>query len=124
MDKNFSDKEKLYRAVMPATRFPNFWKKNGKVSSAAFKKKDGLSVERGNFRADKDIINEMKQFFTGSIVSVSVKECKDVDAVIKYLPTERSNYHSEIHRNSEIKPLTESQAKHLADKAIIVYKEQ
>lgn len=119
----FSDSEKLYRAVFPATRFPNFWKKNGKVSSAAFKKRDGLSVERGNFQTDKDVIEEMRRFFSGNLISVTVRQCKYVNAVVKYLPTDRSIYHSEIHSSDDNVLLTERQAKYLADLAVIEYKE-
>lgn len=124
MDKNFSEQEKLYRAVYPATYKEMFWKKNGKVSSAAFKDKKGLSVERGYGRSDEAVIADMRNFFCGSnIVSVTVKECRDVSAVVKYLPTERSRYHSEIHSSDQKKLLTESQAKYLANKAVIKYKE-
>lgn len=123
MNDIFSDSEKLYRAVFPATCFPNFWKKNGKVSSAAFKKKGGLSVERGNFRSDKNVIEEMRKFFSGNIISVTARQCRDVHAVVKYLPTNRSIYHSEIHSSDEKMLLTEHQAKYLADSAVIEYKE-
>lgn len=40
-----------------------FWKKDGTISSAAFSDREGLSVERGNFRDDKDVIEEMQKFF-------------------------------------------------------------
>lgn len=123
MDKNFSEKEKLYRAVFPATKYPIFWKKNGKVSSAAFKKKDGLSVERGNFRLDKDVIEDMQKFFSGNIISVTVGQCREINAIVKYLPTERSKYHSEIHSSNETILLTDRQAKYLADLSVIEYKE-
>ena len=124
MDENFSDDEKLYRAVYPASQYSYFWKKNGKISSAAFKKRDGLSVERGNFRLDNEVIEDMRKFFSVNIVSVTVKQCRDISAVVKYLPTERSKYHSEIHSSDERMLLTESQAKYLADSAIIEYSEQ
>ena len=42
-DKFFGD-EGLYRAVLPTEMF---WKKNGRVSSAVFRDKNGLSVDRG-----------------------------------------------------------------------------
>lgn len=123
MNKDFTEKEKLYRAVFPETLRPLFWKKNGRVSSAAFKDKNGLSVERGNFRLDKDVIQDMKEYFTGSIISVTVGQCREVNAVVKYLPSARSKYHSEIHSSSEKMLLTDRQAKYLADISIIEHKE-
>ena len=38
--------ERLYRAVYPPNIMPLFWKEDGQLSSAAFKDKKGLSVER------------------------------------------------------------------------------
>lgn len=93
------------------------------MSSAAFKDKNGLSVERGNFRSDKDIIQDMKAYFSGSIISVTVEQCREVNAVVKYLPSSRSKYHSEIHSSNEKILLTDRQAKYLANVAIIEYKE-
>ena len=123
MNKDFPENEKLYRAVFPETQRPLFWKKNGKVSSAAFKDKNGLSVERGNFRSDENVIQDMKTYFSGSIISVTVEQCAEVNAVVKYLPSSRSKYHSEIHSSNEKILLTDRQAKHLANSAIIEYKE-
>lgn len=120
MDEIFPESEKLYRAVYPQTTHPLFWKKGGGLSSAAFKCKNGLSVERGNFRVDEEVIEEMKNYFKGNIISVTVKQCKDVNANVKYLPTKRSQYHSEIHKNDIETKLSDRQAKHLANVAIIV----
>lgn len=123
MDNTFEDSEKLYRAVYPKTRMPMFWKKNGKISSAAFKKNDGLSVERGNYRKDEEVISDIKRFFQGNVISVTVGQCRSVDAVVKYKPTERSEYHSEIHSSDTEVRLTDAQARELSEKAIIEYKE-
>lgn len=62
MNNTFSDCEKLYRAVFPTSYIQMFWKKDGTISSAAFSDREGLSVERGNFRDDKDVIEEMQKF--------------------------------------------------------------
>ncbi len=48
----FNDDEKLYRAVYPPEIFDLFWKKDGTLTSAAFRDKRGLSVERGFYRED------------------------------------------------------------------------
>ena len=114
MDNTFDDDEKLFRAVFPPTKFPNFWKKNGQISSAALKDKKGLSVERDNHRSRDEVISYMKDVFEGCIISVTAKQCKDVKACIKYCPTARSKYHSEIHGASDRVILDSGQAKRLA----------
>ena len=124
MDNTFSNCEKLYRAVFPESNYQMFWRKDGTVSSAAFTDKQGLSVERGNFREDETVIEDMKRFFYGSIISITVEQCRDVDAVIKYKPTKRSIYHSEIHRSEKIPLLSKSQRKNLAKLAKIEYYEK
>lgn len=52
MDNTFPNCEKLYRAVFPESYMQMFWRKDGTVSSAAFTDKQGLSVERGDFREE------------------------------------------------------------------------
>lgn len=123
MDNTFDDDEKLFRAVFPPTKFPNFGKKNGQISSAALKDKKGLSVERDNHRSRDEVISYMKDVFEGCIISVTAKQCKDVKACIKYCPTARSKYHSEIHGASDRVILDSGQAKRLARQAVIEYKE-
>ena len=46
MTEQFDIYERLYRAVYPPEIMPMFWKENGEISSAVFKDKRGLSVER------------------------------------------------------------------------------
>ena len=118
MNDLFTKEERLYRAVRPDSLF---WKENGKLSSAAFKDKNGLSVERGDFRTDNDVILHMKNLgFRGKTVSVQVYDCYCVQAIVKYLPVDGNEYHSEIHRNLDIKPLSKSQAKFLSESAVVV----
>ena len=119
MTEQFEITEKLYRAVYPPEIMPMFWKENGRLSSAAFKDKNGLSVERGDFRQDKDVIENMYLYFYGAIIQLLVKDCIECNAVLKYLPTQRSIYHSEIHGSKERRLLSQSQCKHLADAAIV-----
>ena len=97
MNNIFSEKELLYRAVYPPEINQILWKDNKHVSSAAFLDKKGLSVERGNFRSDEDVVKDMRKSFIGTIISVTTILCKTVDAKIFYKPTKRSIYHSEIH---------------------------
>ena len=121
MDNEFAVDEKLYRAVYPPSYGDMYWKKDGTLSSAAFIDRHGLSVERGNFRQDNDVIEAMKQFFTGRIVSFTVQNCKNVEAVVKYKPTKRSQYHSEVHGSEDKILLSPSQRKKLAKVAKIEY---
>lgn len=113
MDNKFEETEMLLRAVLPATMY---WK-NGKLSSAAFKDKNGLSVNRVYDQNLETAITTMKSRFCGSIVSVLVKDCNDVSACVKYLPSKNNAYHCEIHQSEVIKILNETQAKHLANVA-------
>ena len=124
MDNIFTDSEKLYRTVFPESYRKMYWRKDGTILSAAFMDSEGLSVERGDFRRDEDVIREMQEFFRGCIVSLTVEQCKNVDAVIRYMPTKRSKYYSEIHGNDEKKLLNPSQRKKLASVAKMEYYEK
>lgn len=121
MNDSFPEEEKLYRAVFPPSQSSMFWKKDGSLSSAAFADKNGLSVERGDNRNSDIVINEMKKFFIGRIISVTVKNCNETNAIVKYLPTKRSKYHSEIHGSQINKLLDKRQRRYLAQKAQIEY---
>ena len=124
MDNTFPNCEKLYRAVFLESYMQMFWRKDGTVSSDAFTDKQGLSVERGDFREDENVIEEMRKFFHGCIISLTVEQCRDVDAVIKYKPSKRSEHHSEIHGSEEVPLLSKSQRKKLAERAKIEYYEK
>ena len=65
MDNTFPDTEKLYRAVFPPEMAAMYWKEDGSLSSAAFADPKGLSVERGNYRNDKDVAESMQERFQG-----------------------------------------------------------
>lgn len=121
MTEQFDLLEKLYRAVYPPDIMPMFWKENGKVSSAVFKDINGLSVERGGGRTDDVVVKDMQSVFSGAIISILVRDCIACNAIIKYLPTKRSIYHSEIHGSDNKKLLTQSQCKHLADVSRICF---
>lgn len=106
----FEDNELLFRAVLPESEMPFFWKMD-RITSAAFKDKKGLSVYRLCDRTKETTLEIMKKDgFRGSVFSVSVKNCKDVEAVVKYLPSASNIYHSEIHGGIEQKILSDKQA--------------
>lgn len=114
MNKNFSDNESLYRAVYPPEVNRMFWKDENHISSAVFLDKKGVSVERGNFRLDENVVLEMKKFFIGKIVAITAGICHEVNAKVLYKPTKRSVYHSEIHGGEKQIVLTLSQRHFLA----------
>ena len=122
MDNNFPDAEELYRAVLPEEERSIFWKKDGTISSAALKDKKGLSVERGDFRKDETIVDEMSHWFRGVVICFSAKTCRFVDAKLLYKPTERSMYHSEIHGSSHEVVLSNHQSKYISKNARIIGK--
>ena len=120
MDERFNEDEKLYRAVYPPEINDMFWKRDGSLSSAAFADPKGLSVDRGYYRRDEDVISIMRKRFTGKIVCVYVGNCDEISAVVKYLPSSSNKYHSEIHGSESVILLSKSQRRHLAEKAAII----
>jgi len=76
--------ETLYRAVRPWKRF---WKKNGKISPAAFKDESGLSIDRDGDRKEQKVIDDFrKRKFEGTLVSVGADKCKEIDIYLKPMP--------------------------------------
>ncbi len=122
MDNTFLKTEKLYRAIYPPKVSAMYWRKDGTISSAAFADSQGLSVERGDFRSDNVVVNSMLERFTGYIVSLYARDCFNVGAILRYLPSNNNVYHSEIHGSESKKLLSKSQRYYLARKARIVNK--
>ncbi len=120
MDNNFLPNEKLYRAVFPPEMISMFWREDGTISSAAFADPKGLSVDRGNFRPDAEVVADMMQRFIGRIIFLYAKNCHDVGAYVKYLPSKNNPYHSEIHGSKTQILLSKSQRHQLARKAYVV----
>ena len=120
MDKTFKNTEKLYRAVYPPEIADIFWKKDGSISSAAFADPKGLSVDRGDFRSDEEILISMRERFKGHIVSLFVKNCTDVNALVLYKPSKSNIYHTEIHGDATTPLLSKSQRRALAKAAVII----
>lgn len=120
MDNTFDNTEKLYRAVYPPDIADIFWKKDGSISSAAFADPKGLSVDRGDHRDDSEVVTSMRKKFNGHIISIYVKNCMDVQAVVLYTPSRSNPYHSEIHGSPSSIPLSKSQRRYLAKCADIL----
>ena len=113
----FFEDELLYRAVRPS------YLRNGRLSSAAFKDKNGLSVERGYHRPSKACVDNMRSFskLEGSIYSVSIENCKIAKAYVRYCPT-KNLFHSEIHGSETEITLDDAQALILSRSAKFVCK--
>lgn len=119
MDDIFREDEKLYRAVYPPEVVSMFWRRDGSLSSAAFADPKGLSVDREGDRSEAEAISSMKERFLGQIVFVRYRNCRQVGAVVRYLPSSHNPYHSEIHGSESSPLLSKSQRRHLAEKACV-----
>ena len=119
MDNTFKLTEKLYRAVYPPEVADLYWKKDGSISSAAFADPKGLSVDRQGNRDEGDVIDHMRQQFNGHILSIYVKTCESIGAVVRYLPSKQNCYHSEIHGSQDTVLLSKAQRRYLASHARI-----
>lgn len=118
MDRDFKDYEHVLRAVLPPTEAWRFWK-GDRLTSAAFKKKDGLSVNRTGNRLIKDTAKFMLESrrLRGIIVSLGVPDCRHSDVTLKYCPTRSDDSHSEIWSTDDAPALTNKQALDLAQRA-------
>ena len=120
MNNTFNHDEKLYRAIYPPEIARLYWKQDGSLSYKAFEDPKGLSVDRGDYRPDSDVVIDMHKRLTGYIFKLYVKTCKDAGTVLKYLPSNNNPYHSEIHGNNNKALLSKHQSYLLAKKATLV----
>ena len=87
------DNEDIYRVVHPWNKF---WKKkHTKLSTAAFKDPNGLSVDR-SYNRDADLvkIDFQNRDFKGSLISGNAKDCRTAGTYIKTAPSPTNQYHS------------------------------
>ena len=120
MDNTFKENEKIYRAVYPPEVADMFRRKDGSVSSAAFADPKGLSVDRGDFRTDNEVKADMQKLFSGMIIRLYAKNCTDIGAVLRYMPSKSNPYHSELHGSKSNKLLSKQQRLFLSRKAVIL----
>ena len=120
MDSTFRNEEKLFRAVYPPEVVEMFRRFDGRVSSAAFADPKGLSVDREGDRTVKQVVSSLNDRFSGRIIYVRVKNCLEAGASVKYLPSAKNPYHSEIHGNDSVVLLSKSQRRFLASRAVEV----
>ena len=117
-----NNNEYVFRALAPWMAFE---RKDGTISPAAFKDKNGVSVEIGDGRSDLKVVNSMMSYLSGNVVKVgvSVCECADVEVF-------NDNSDNKFHRllldknrvdNSNLR-LTPSQAIYLSENFDVIIK--
>ncbi len=120
MNDHFEKNEKLYRAICPPEVAALYWKRDGSLSYRAFADPKGLSVDRGYDRSDAEVVDSMKKRLKGMIARVYVRTCLEVGATVKYLPSAKNPYHSEIHGSENEKLLSKHQCFYLAGKTTVL----
>lgn len=113
------DDEFLYRSVSEM----NWNTRENRVSSSAFKNKDGVSVDRDAlFRTEQECVNALvDRFDHRAICKIKAQDVRIASALPKYLPTSDNQYHSEIHGSDADKSLKNSVVKAILKKIIVVY---
>ena len=117
MNERFLPNERLYRAIFPPEIAAMFRKRDGSLSYTAFLDPRGLSVDRGYYRSDEEVRDNMKKRLNGSIVRFHVRTCTEIGACIRYLPSKNDPYHSEIHGSEDSILLSRHQCFYLAKRA-------
>ncbi|MCZ9892874.1 hypothetical protein OFR29_11365 [Brachyspira hyodysenteriae] len=118
-----NDEEILYRKIYPASIF---WdNEHNRPSSAAYKDKKGLSVDRLGDREENEVIDSFIKRFgddkVKSVVKVSVGICKQLELYPIDKPSFNNKYHAEIHDSKTRIEISQSKAKKLAENVHIVY---
>ena len=120
MNDTFNSDEKLYRAVYPPEVAAMYWKRDGSLSHMAFVDPKGLSVDRGDYRSDREVSADMSRRLTGVIVKFYVRYCNEIGAFLKYLPSKKNIYHTEVHGSEDSVCLSKHQCFYLAKHAVKV----
>lgn len=118
LNNDIAESEFLYRGIIEK----NWDYENNRISSAAFKDSQGVSVDRDNFRDERecvDFLNKKKDFFA----VCKIQNCKviELNAMTKYLPIDSNIFHSEIHDSHERVQLKGSKPKKLRDASLLVF---
>lgn len=98
---------------------------DNRVSSAAFKDSNGVSVDRDGGRSEKECINRLVNALPQitSVGRLSISEVDSCDAVTVYSPVDGNEYHCEIHDSIEqVAIKSKSKAKKLANKCQVVFR--
>ena len=121
MDENIEDGEYLYRGVVESC-----WNyAENRPSSAAFKDSQGVSVDRDGGRNNDECVRALlskKDFH--AVCRLTAGDARECDTVVKYLPVDDNEYHSEIHdseNQAEIK--SRSKSRKLTLKSAVVHRQ-
>lgn len=115
---SFNDSTYLYRAVRPSSEYIT---EDGELTSAAFKESHGgVSVDCDGGRQKKEcIVTLVRRFdYERGVASVTFDDCRSIGVLVRHMPEDDNEYHSEIHNNDEKVRLTQGQSRSLARAAI------
>ena len=114
------DHEALYRSV-PSR--PSHWViGEGCPTSAVFKDKRGVSVDRDGGREEQAIIQSFvdRKGAEAGLIAVTARQCRDCNTNPFSKPLDENPYHAEIHNIGSKVELSRGKAKALADRSRIV----
>lgn len=101
MSGQINNTEHICRAIHP---YKDFIKENGRISSAAFKDRKGLSVEQGLGRADKDVVAHIRQSkLQGKVAKIPVDVCNEANIII-FNDKAKNIYYMQKHHINEQPP--------------------
>lgn len=115
--------EKLYRVV---NFLPDFWDEDFKrPSSALFKTKKGVSVDRDGGRDEQLIVEQFKERFrpenVRAVVKIGTDKCIEIGVYVKPVPLPDNIFHAEIHESQDRIPISSSKARALSRSVLITY---
>ena len=115
--------ERLFRAVFPSIVWDE---EHNRPSSALFKDKRGVSVDRDGGRTEEEVVSRFQDRFgvekVKAVVYVEAGFCMDIGAHLVYCPSRRNPYHAEIHDSPSKTMLSNAKARKLALHCAVVYR--
>lgn len=120
MENVIPDEEYLYRGVVESCWNPQ----EQRPSSAAFKDSNGVSVDRDGGRNEEKCVEQLlhlKPFY--AVCRLTAGNARSCDTVVKHLPVEGNEYHSEIHDSENQKEIkSKSKSRKLAGISELSYR--
>lgn len=114
--KAFTPDERLFRGVHSPSKRPNLWEReDGRISSAAFKSSNGVSVIRESNQLETNIITRLCSVLNVEFVfTITYDDCLSVDACVIPSPSSISSFHCDIWRDENKRDLSQRQARVLS----------
>ena len=118
-----NEREDIYfRGVFNQQKRPTWWKKNGTLSSAAFKSSNGVSVIKKNDQDEAYVYSVLKKvIYADYAFSVTSKIIDEVCVFVEVAPSSLSECHCNLWKNSEKEDISNHQAKRLSEEAKPAY---